>query len=122
MVEKSWVWRIADADAAADVDVDADALGTKAWEVDADAARRKRTVRALLLTIMVLVDFGVCIVLRSWAKQYVGKARDVASSVGSRENAAADLSGGGGQTGCIFGTYARLVRPRLSPLSWRATD
>ena len=65
MVEKSWVWRMADA---ADVDVDADALGTKAWEVDADAARRNRAVRALLPTIMVLVGFWVGIVLRSWAK------------------------------------------------------
>ena len=54
MVEKSWVWRMAED---ADVDVDADALGTKAWEVDAEAARRNRAVRALLPTIMVLVDF-----------------------------------------------------------------
>ena len=65
MVEKSWVWRMADA---ADVDVDADALGTKAWEVDAEAARRNRAVRALLPTIMVLVGFWVGIVSRSWAK------------------------------------------------------
>lgn len=60
MVEKSLLWRMADA---ADVDADADALGTKAWEVDAEAARRKRAVRALLPTIMVLVALGVgCIV------------------------------------------------------------
>ena len=67
MVEKSWVWRMAED---ADVDVDADALGTKAWEVDAEAARRNRAVRALLPTIMVLAGglLGVCIVLRSWAK------------------------------------------------------
>ena len=47
------VWRI-DADDAADADA---ALGTKAWEVDAEAARRNRAVRALLPTIMMLVDF-----------------------------------------------------------------
>ena len=68
MVENSCdevvVWRMAD-DAA---DADAEALGTKAWEVDADAARRNRAVRALLPTIMVLVGFWVGIVLRSWAK------------------------------------------------------
>ena len=57
MVEKSCdevvVWRKAD-DAA---DADAEALGTKAWEVDSDVARRNRAVRALLPTIMVLVGY-----------------------------------------------------------------
>ena len=110
---------MADADAA-DVDVDADALGTKAWEVDAEAARRNRAVRALLPTIMAAGGlwglYWSCALGQNCEE---AGEREVASF---RENAAAeDLTGGGGQTGCIFGFSAHTLDSfdRVSPLSWR---
>ena len=71
MVEKSCVWRTP-LDTAAEAD--ADALGTKAWVLDAEAARRSRAERALLLPTIMLSFF--------WASKWllIGRSQRICCS------------------------------------------